>query len=211
MSIKIDWMFLDESGDLGLKGSNYFVITIIGISDIEYKKLKKTLKKLRRSIQKDLKKTNELKATKLDRQTKEYILKKTNKVDFRIFSMILDKKSPKNLVHMTNVNKNDLYIKITCELIKKIESKGEFVFSRNISLKLDKFVYSSYIDNFTLQILENLKLTNKKIIEFANSEQYKGIQFADLLSWCIYQEIENNKKNYLKEIKNKLIKFNYNK
>jgi len=211
MSIKIDWMFLDESGDLGLKGSNHFVITIIGISDREYKKLKKILKKIRKNMPKKYKKINELKATKLDRQPKEYVLKKTNNIDFRVISVILNKKSPENRIRIKKFNKNDLYMDITYDLIKKIERVDEIVFSRNISLKFDKFVHSHYITKFTMKILENLKLSNRKIIEFANSEQYKGIQFVDLLSWCVYQEIENNEKNYLKEIENKLIKFDYNK
>ena len=212
MSIKIDWMFLDESGDLGLKGSNHFVITIIRISESEYKKLKKILKKIRKNLPKKYKRIKKLKATKLDKQTKEYILKKTNKLDFRVFSIILNKKSHKNVIYIKKVNKNDLYMDITCELMKKIESIDEIVFNKNISIKLDKFVHSHYIPNFTMKILENLKLDKKKkIIKFANSEQYKGIQFVDLLSWCVYQKIENNEKNYLKEIETKLIKFDYRK
>jgi hypothetical protein len=36
--------------------------------------------------------------------------------------------------------------------------------------------------------------------------KYKGIQIADLLSWSVYQDIENNNDEYSKLIKNMKIK-----
>ena len=65
---------------------------------------------------KNFKNLNELKATKLNKQTKEHILKKTRKIDFKIFSMVLDKKHPVNLIHLKKCNKNDLYMELTYEL-----------------------------------------------------------------------------------------------
>ena len=43
-------------------------------------------------------------------------------------------------------------------------------------------------------------------IEHADSKKIKGIQIADLISWSVYQYIENNDDEYFNLIKNKVIK-----
>jgi len=58
-------LFLDESGDLGLNGTNYFVISILEIEKTEYKKLENILKRLQKyKFKKQLKKENEIKGSK---------------------------------------------------------------------------------------------------------------------------------------------------
>ena len=44
------------------------------------------------------------------------------------------------------------------------------------------------------------------LIKHVDSLKYKGIQIADLLSWSVYQDIENNNDEYSKLIKNMKIK-----
>lgn len=57
------YMFLDESGDLGLKGSNYLVIAALVVK--KPKRLDKIIKNMRRNkFKKELKKAQEIRANK---------------------------------------------------------------------------------------------------------------------------------------------------
>ena len=46
-------------------------------------------------------------------------------------------------------------------------------------------------------------------IKHVDSLKYKGVQIADLISWSAYQSIENNNDEYIKIVKNKIMKTVY--
>ena len=77
-------LFLDESGNLGLKGLNYFVVCVLLVDEKEYTVLKKILKKIKKR-NKYLKKLDELKANKMKNKIKIDILRKTSIIDYKVY------------------------------------------------------------------------------------------------------------------------------
>ncbi|MDR0911011.1 MAG: hypothetical protein LBM96_00225 [Methanobrevibacter sp.] len=110
--------FLDESGDLGINGTNNFVISIIILRESEYAKLKRILKKIKNRTG-YLKKSKELKSTKLSKNMKLNILKNTNDIDYAIYSIVMDKKQIINESLLINNNINTIYISLVLKLLKK--------------------------------------------------------------------------------------------
>ena len=87
----MSYIFIDESGDLGDKGSKYFVLAAIKVED--EKVLEKLIKKTRKNYKKDIGQSNEIKGSKTPPKVKKYILKKLNRHDYKVFILIFDKKN----------------------------------------------------------------------------------------------------------------------
>ncbi|RBQ24255.1 hypothetical protein ALNOE001_03800 [Candidatus Methanobinarius endosymbioticus] len=97
--------------------------------------------------------------------------------------MIFNKKEINNLNKVKYDNKNEIYINIVSSLI--LEANIQSIFS----LKLDRFVPHYYKDSFKEIILKNVKYNENSKVSFVDSVQYKGIQIADILSWCLFFKI----------------------
>jgi len=74
------YIFIDESGDLGESGSNYFIITAIRTESPEL--FDKLIKNIRRfKFKKILRKVHEIKANSSSHELREHILKKFNEIE----------------------------------------------------------------------------------------------------------------------------------
>jgi len=191
-------LFLDESGDLGLNGTNYFVISILEIEKTEYKKLKNILKRLQKyKFKKQLKKENEIKGSKTNKKIKIHILKKMKTIDYKTYSIIMNKMETRHRKDLKNRNINEVYIEMVCELLseKHICSDYEIMI-------FDKFV--PYYDQkmFKRKLFEILDNT-KASLKFLESFNSLGIQYVDVISWSIFQSFENNSTEFIDIFKEK--------
>ncbi|MGL4669977.1 MAG: DUF3800 domain-containing protein [Methanobacteriaceae archaeon] len=190
-------MFLDESGDLGLKGSNYFVVVIIAFkSQKDVKKAENILKKLkRRAFKKDLKNINEIKSTKISPEMRLHILSKLNTLNISIYAIVV-RKNDLEMRKLLRKGVNKTYIKIISKLVKNITIKNQ------INLKMDKFLPNSY-ENILYEKIRSIdnRFIRKSIICCDFSQKWKGIQIADLIAWCIFQKYENNDYDFVNKIK----------
>ena len=72
------YIFIDESGDLGLGGSKYLVLSALIVED--YFPLYRMIKNMRRhKFRKELRKASEIKANRSSDELRRYMLKKLNK------------------------------------------------------------------------------------------------------------------------------------
>ena len=94
---KMQYVFIDESGDLGLKGSKYLVLAALIVEDS--RKLEKLIKNMRRNkFKKELKKAAEIKANKSSEEVRSYMLEKLNLVgNAKVLYVVLEKKLAQNL------------------------------------------------------------------------------------------------------------------
>jgi len=193
-------IFGDESGDLGIKGSNYFILSLIIFSNKnEYKKLKYLLKKVRRhKFHKILKTQREIKGYKSSDELVFYLLKKSNEINYKIYTIVFNKKKHSNKVFLENHNQYHIYSQLIFTLLNNINLKTDFI------LTLDRFISPINDENFKKAMIKELEKTvrNSKI-HHSNSEKWKGIQFADLIAWSSFQKFERNKTKYLEKLKNK--------
>ena len=202
--LKMSFVYIDESGDLGTKktSSKYFIIAAIKVEDS--KKLEKIIKKTRRLSRKKMITSNEIKGGNLPYDLKIKILKKLNNIGYEVFIIVFDKKN-RYKIGYEHDNK-ETYDILASKLAKLINiDKPTFIFIDKSKNKLEE------INNFNELFLNNLNNIQKQPIkiEHANSMHYKGLQMADLISWSTFQNFEHENPEFLGMIKNKEVKLVY--
>lgn len=192
------YIFVDESGDLG-RDSNVIVISGILIKNNPIH-LENIIKKTRKTFRKQLNKSKEIKANETDKEIKKFILNKVNNPNSEIYAVVLFKKDIYKFIQ--NNNKNSLYNNIAKELAKLIPVDD------HLEIRIDYSKNKSEQDIFNKLFIKHLNNPNNyKINIYHNySENYKGLQVADVIAWSIFQKYENNNEEYEKIIKNKNIK-----
>ncbi len=84
------YAFIDESGDLGKRGSRYFTIAALVVDDPL--KLERIIKKLRqRKLKKKIRELPEIKANNSDEVVRKYVLKRVKKTDCEIYAIVVEK------------------------------------------------------------------------------------------------------------------------
>lgn len=192
------YIFVDESGDLG-RDSNVIVISGILIKNNPIH-LENIIKKTRKTFRKQLNKSKEIKANETDKEIKKFILNKVNNPNSEIYAVVLFKKDIYKFIQ--NNNKNSLYNNIAKELAKLIPVDD------HLEIRIDYSKNKSEQDIFNKLFIKHLNNPNNyKINIYHNySENYKGLQVADVIAWSIFQKYENNNEEYEKIIENKNIK-----
>ena len=186
----MDYLYLDESGDLGYKGSKYLVISAILIKQTN-KSLDKIIKKARKNFFVEIKESKELKATESSIELNKYIIKKLNETNTEIFSVILKKENRYKLNH--NDNKNRLYDLVASEIANQIMVKN------HLEIRIDKSKTKNEIQRFN-EIFEN-SLNNKNnfkiTINHNYSHNYRGLQIVDCIPCLIFKNLRIIRMNML--------------
>lgn len=199
----MNYIFIDESGDLGFKdsSSNYFILVAIEVSNP--KKLDNLVKNTYRKYKRRIYKSNELKATKTPNDINKDVISKLDKVDYNVFAIVFEKSK----IHKFDFqkDKNILFDILASKLANLIDINDKTI------VIVDKNKNQSQIKNFNKSFNNHLKNSEGYPISFihANSINYKGLQIADLLSWSIYQKYENKNDEFEKLIKKKIVKKAY--
>ena len=196
-------LYLDESGDLGLNGSEYFIISILIINnEIDNKKLKKIFKKMRKyKFKKELKVHKEIKSNKSSEKLKKFLLGKLVELDIESYSIVFDKKKHTNKIILKNNKKMDIYLYIMKKLLDKIKIDGYFY------LVVDRFLSRKNEKNFNKKFYESQKYNCK--IYHSNSEKWIGIQTADIIAGACLKKFRDGDTSYIKILGNKHSIFKY--
>lgn len=193
----IKYVYIDESGDLGLYGSKYF--TIVAILIYEPKILDRIIKKLRqRKLKKKLKELPEIKANNSNRIIREYVLKKVNSLNCNIFAIVVNKS--KILSHLYEVQ-DKLYNYLCGILLSKIGLE-----SGKIVVTIDKKHTNTLIrENFN-NYIQN-KIGNKDVkVEIYHLPSYSNneLQVTDFVAWSINRKFNTEDDHYYKIIEEKI-------
>src|SRR3972149_12304319 len=124
-------MYIDESGDLGEKGSQYMVLAALFVD--EPRSLDRIIKNMRRNkFKKELKKAIEIKADKSSDPVIKNMLQKLNDVEgARVFYIVLEKK--KIFSDFLKNDKHKLYNYVAGKLARNI-----ILNNVDINIKIDK-------------------------------------------------------------------------
>ncbi|MFH1835829.1 MAG: DUF3800 domain-containing protein [Methanobacteriota archaeon] len=188
------FIFIDESGDLGLRGSKYLVLACLIVSDD--KPLRRLIKNARRhKFRKDLAKACEIKANKSSPEVVRYLLKQLNTVaDARVFYILLEKKRVYS--EFLRNNKHKLYNFVAGKLAKNLPLEDQKTIIR-IDRSKDKQILR---EDFNKYFLRNLPPNaNPRNIEIHHSwsHSWHGLQIADLLAWAMFQKFEHRNDEYV--------------
>ena len=172
-------VFVDESGDLGLKGDRYFVIAIIVTQ--KSKRIVNFMKDF--CVEYNL---NEVKASLLTFSQKQYIFNKlTSANDYTVSYIVADKKNINN--QKLFQDKNLLYNYLFSFVIKKtIKSANE-----DINILLDNHStktrsINSLCDYIKIKAFTQWNFKHNLHISYVDSKNSKTIQAVDVIANAIY-------------------------
>ena len=114
----LNYIYIDESGDLGLGGSKYLILSALLIDNPA--DLDRIIKNMRRNkFKKELRKAQEIKANNSSKDVIRYMLLKLNEVkNTKIFYMVLEKN--KIMSEYLKDNKSKLYNYVAGKLARNI-------------------------------------------------------------------------------------------
>ncbi len=187
-------MYIDESGDLGLQGSKYLVLSALLVDNpVELDRIIKNMR--RNKFRKQLKKANEIKANKSSDEVIRHMLTKLSEIESaKIFYIVLEKK--KIFSEYLKNNKNKLYNYVAGKLAKHISIDGG-----DVDIRIDKSKGKQLLrDDFDRYFLHNLKENSniqKITIHHSYSHSWSGLQFADMLAWACFQKFEYSNSEYV--------------
>jgi len=187
-------MYIDESGDLGLSGSKYLVLSAL-LVDVPGD-LDRIIKNMRRhKFRKQLKKAHEIKANKSSDEIRRYMLKKLNEVKgARIFYIVLEKK--KIFSDYLKNNKHKLYNYVAGKLAKQITLADIDVEIRIDKLKGKQLLQEDF-NNYFIGNLKERSSIRKVTVHHSYSHSWSGLQFADVLAWSCFQKFERSNSEYV--------------
>jgi hypothetical protein len=201
----VRYVFIDETGDLGQKGSHYFVITAVWIDRPEL--LDRLIKNIRRhKFRKQLSEVAELKANKSKSELRSYIIEQLNLIGgLRGHAIILDKS--RLYSSFLKNDKNKLY-NYVCGVLASTMT----IDSKKLIIRIDKSKGKQALrDDFDKYVTDKLHETrwNREVeIYHSWSQSWSGLQLADFVSWAVFQKYEHDDDSYFKIIEKK-ININY--
>jgi len=190
-------MYIDESGDLGEKGSKYMVLAALLVDDP--RNLDRIIKNMRRNkFKKELRKAIEIKADKSSEAVIKHMLRKLNEVrGSKVFYVVLEKK--KLFSDFLKNDKHKLYNYVAGKLARNI-----ILSNMDVVIKIDKskgkqMLREDFNDYFIKCLRERSNI--KASIEHSYSHAWSGLQFADILAWSCFQKFEHDNGEYIDLIK----------
>ena len=190
------FIFIDESGDLGLKGSDYLVLAALLVEDC--RPLDRIIKNMRRNkFRKELRNAMEIKANKSSDALRAHMLTKLGEVkNARVLYMVLEKK--RILSEYLVNNKHKLYNFVAGKLAKNIPL-SESAVEIHIDLSKGKQLLQQ---DFNEHFIRNLNNPKARVAIFHSySHSWSGLQFADLLAWACFQKFEHRNSTYIDLVK----------
>ncbi len=195
----LNYMYIDESGDLGVKDgcSKYLVISALLVK--EPAKLDRIVKNMRRNkFKKELKKANEIKANKSSKRLIKHMLRELNEIkDKKVFHIIFDKK--KLYSEFLRNNKHKQYNFIAGKLARNIVLEEVDVKVRIDKSKGKQLLREDFNKYFEKNLREKSSIHKIEIFH-SYSHAWAGLQFADILAWSAYQKVCFNNPEYIELI-----------
>jgi len=182
-----EYLFLDESGNMGLDNTRFFIITILRLysSDecLKLKNLRTSI--LKKKFRRELANHNEIKFRLMSDEFKILALNSIAEFNIKSYSIVMDKNHSLNRKLLKETNKNKIYMDMIIELLRHIDLNSSYV------LRMDKFLPRNFIEDFNYKFFNSKEIiTNGCNIFHSNSAKYLGIQFADLIAGSCFQSFE---------------------
>ncbi len=177
-------VFIDDSGDAGFKlnrgSTEYFVISAVVFDDnLEAEKTAVAIKELRRNL--GFSDKIEFKFNKSRKDVREKFLHAVNKFDFRIRSLVVDKK----LIRSEELKNNkDSFYSYMIKTLLKYSNKSIL----EASIKIDGSGDRTFRRSFTSYLRKQLNSKQTKIIKqcrLVNSKNNVLIQMADMIAGSV--------------------------
>ena len=193
------YIFVDESGDLGKHGSDYF--TIACLSTPNPKAIERIIKRVRqRKLKKKKRDINELKANSSSYAIRVDILQRLIKCDCEIGLIVINKKQVREYLYKT---KNKLYNYVFGVLINELDlnkTKIEIIIDKKDSNRLLR----EDLDQYILKKIAERTKHPKIEITHLESHAHKALQVIDFVAWATNRKYSFGEDCYYKIIEPKV-------
>jgi len=199
------YAFIDESGDLGVKGSSsrWFVLVMLVISNKRL--LEHAVKKVRRSLGKKIFIPNELHAYHENDLTRSRVLKRLNAIDgLSIYAVILDKNGKRFRKEQTSQQR---YCFAVESLVTEFSARTRMSDLADIEIVIDKRGMGKKPEEYLRgQIRKLLPGIGKASVSVAFEESHneKSLQMADFTAWSVFRKHEYGDAGFYELIKSKM-------
>lgn len=189
-------MYIDESGDLGSQ-SNHLILSALLVKDVH--PLDRIIKNMRRNkFNKELSKAKEIKANSSSPEIIKYMLRKLNDIpDTKVFFITLNKK--KCYSSFLNGDRNKLYNYAAGWLAKNIVINDCDLCVRIDKSKTKQILRDDFDQYFERKLRDDCSLWKVEIYH-SESNAWAGLQFADVLAWAAFQQIERGNDEFLNQL-----------
>lgn len=191
------YIFIDESGDLGKHGQQYFIIAAVATKNP--KEIRRIMKRFReRRLKKSLRQVPEIKANKSTPEIRKHMLSELYKCDCQIFALAVDKGK---LLSRFDQAQDRLYHYLCGMLLAKVPIKDDMtiiIIDQKDTNKLIKKNFKNYIEMI-------FKRKGRKI-QFSQIESFNdnGLLIVDFVAWSINRKLNFNDSSYYEIIRGKV-------
>jgi hypothetical protein len=191
------YVFIDESGDLGRHGSKYFIIAaLLTRNPIQIHRIIKRIRQ--RRLKKTIREKPEIKANNSNDRIKTLVLTKVSKADCSIIALVVRK--DRIFDRLMGVQ-NRLYNYLCSILLENISSNGE----RVIVVIDKKYTNRLLMEDFDGYIGRKLAFRNiNAIISQIPSHTSNELQVVDFVAWAINRKYNLDDSRYYDIIKDKI-------
>lgn len=196
----IQYIFIDESGDLGKDGSKYFTITSMSVIDLL--PIQRIIKKIRcRLVKKKLKQTVEIKANNSNTRIKKNVLKSIASCDCSISAVVI----PKSKISNDLLDRKEELYNYLCGLLFSHITLDTDV----LKIVIDKKHSNRFLrDDLNQYIVSEIKKRSTMIkIDIQHVDSYTSLelQAVDFVAWAVNRKFTHNDLDYYSLIKDKII------
>ena len=191
------YIYIDESGDLGFSEKSSKVLVISALITNDPSKLDRIIKNARRNkFKKELKNANEIKFNKSSPEVRKYFINKLNETcSCSGVNCIMEKKKVSS--PYLKGHKDKLYNFVAGRLADAIKLDCD-----NVEIRIDKskgksFLREDFNNYFTPKLTNGSNFNNPITIKHSYSENFSGIQFADILAGAVYHKFNNGDSQYI--------------
>ncbi len=192
------YAFMDESGTVGVSGTQFLVLAVTALSnprDLE-KPIRRGFHRALKTIGSDT--VNEVKASDLDTQTICDLLSAISEQDITIMATIVDQR----VIQMPPNDMEEIYRQAAAWTVRQLAQK----FS-HLNLSIDKRYTNRHL-RFLLEIAIRLEIESiprqNIIILQENSVLRRELQAADVVAWAFFQKYEHADERYYDIIREKI-------
>ncbi len=195
----IEYLLIDESGDLGKYGSSYF--TIIALATHNPKHIGRIIKRIReRKLDKKTRKAVEIKANTSSSRLKKYVLSQLARCECAISAVVLLKSELKDTFYE---DKDKLYNYLCGLLFEHISLRTDI-----IDIVIDKKHSNRLLrEDFNQYILSKIQEKSTKIqirITHMESHASSELQAIDFIAWAVNRKFTHCDSEYYDIIKDKI-------
>lgn len=195
----IEFLFMDESGDLGKLGSKYFTVVVVLVHDA--KALSRIIKRVReRKLKKKLRQLNEVKANNSNEAIRNYVLSEINKTSCSISALVVLKDKVKDDLFE---HKDKLYNYLCGLLLEQITLNVDIVditIDKRESNKILRDDFNQYIERKIKSKINGITVRIKHLESHASNE----LQAVDFVAWAVHRKFAQRDESYYNLVKSKI-------